>query len=230
MPRPDLCGFDSDDPDERVADLQFRDVYECAVGHGVATTAKLGAEGECHEVSTEWMPCAEVEKVEAASIPGVELSMEALAATPSPGELREKLAGLISSYNDWIADQRAKLDLPRESKGSGSEPLATSHLREPADSGRHPSPRRSDHFRGIPNHEPNNGCGRTPANRSNQEHQPQRCRCPYVATLSACLLADESSRHCRPYFKRTEHRGPALFPHWWRQDGSISSVSRPSHS
>jgi hypothetical protein len=42
VPRPDLCGFDSDDPDERVADLQFRDVYECAVGHGVATTATIG--------------------------------------------------------------------------------------------------------------------------------------------------------------------------------------------
>ena len=116
VPRPDLCGFDSDDPDERVADLQFRDVYECAVGHGVATTAKLGGQGECHEVSTEWMPCAEVEKVEAASIPGVELSMEALAATPSPAELRGKLAGLISSYNDWITDQRAKLDLPANRK------------------------------------------------------------------------------------------------------------------
>ena len=59
--------------------------------------------------------------------------MEALAATPSPAEMRAKLAGLISSYNDWIADQRAKLDLASESKGSGSEPLATSHLREPAD-------------------------------------------------------------------------------------------------
>lgn len=78
--RPNLCGFDSDDPDERVADLQFRDVYECAVGHGVATTVKLGGQGECHEVTTEWMPSAEVEKVEPAPIQNVELSMEALAA------------------------------------------------------------------------------------------------------------------------------------------------------
>ena len=116
VPRPDLCGFDSDDPDERVADLQFRDVYECAVGHGVATSATLGTQGECNEVTTEWMPSAEVEKVEAALIPGVELSMEALAATLTPAEIRAKLTGLISSYNDWITEQRAKLDLPANRK------------------------------------------------------------------------------------------------------------------
>jgi Helicase conserved C-terminal domain len=112
VPRPNLRGFDSDDPDERVADLQYRDVYECAVGHGVATTANLSGEGECREVATEWMPSAEVEKVEPAPIKGVELSMEALAEMPSSEEVREKLKGLVSSYNDWISDQRAKMDLP----------------------------------------------------------------------------------------------------------------------
>ena len=170
VPRPDLCGFDSDDPDERVADLQFRDVYECAVGHGVATTAKLGGQGECHEVSTEWMPCAEVEKVEAASIPGVELSMEALAATPYTSRIARKTGRSDQQLQRLDYRPTRKVGFASESKGSGSEPLATSHLREPADSGRHPSPRRSNHFRGIPNHEPNHGSGCTTANRSNQEH------------------------------------------------------------
>jgi hypothetical protein len=116
VPRPNLCGFDSDDPDERVADLQFRDVYEYTVGHGVATTVKLGDQRECHEVTSEWMPSAEVEKVEPAPIQNVELSMEALADTTSPDEMRAKLTGLIGSYNQWISEQRAKIDLPDKRK------------------------------------------------------------------------------------------------------------------
>ena len=45
MPRPNLRGLESDDWDERVADLQYRDVCEYAVGHGVATHAVLDDEG-----------------------------------------------------------------------------------------------------------------------------------------------------------------------------------------
>ena len=35
VPRPNLRGLESDDWDERVADLQYRDICEYAVGHGV---------------------------------------------------------------------------------------------------------------------------------------------------------------------------------------------------
>ena len=166
VPRPDLCGFDSTDSDERVADLQFRDVYECAVGHGVATTAKLGGQGECSEVTTEWMPSAEVEKVEAAEIRDVELSMEALAAAPSAAEMRTKLAGLISSYNDWIAGQRAKLDLPANRKEVAlsllhEPPLQTNGLKTAFGT------RRPNHFRGVPDCESHHGGCRTSTNCSN---------------------------------------------------------------
>ena len=62
--RPNLRGLDLEDWDERVADLQYADCYEFAVGHGVAATA-LHEQGKCNLVSTVWIPSAEVEKVEA---------------------------------------------------------------------------------------------------------------------------------------------------------------------
>ena len=41
VPRPDLRSLESHDWDERVADLQYRDTCECAVGHNIATEAIL---------------------------------------------------------------------------------------------------------------------------------------------------------------------------------------------
>lgn len=110
--RPNVRGLDSDDPDERIADLQFRDVYEYAVGHGVATTATLGPDSQCREVATVWMPSADVEKVEARRIDGVELRMEALAETATAADMKGKLNGLTARYGEWIVAQRAGLDLP----------------------------------------------------------------------------------------------------------------------
>jgi hypothetical protein len=109
--RPNLRGYDTNDWDERVADLQYRDVCEYAVGHGVATKASVSGDGQCREIATEWMPAADVEKVEPALVPGVELSMEALAGTTSPQEMQQKLSGLVSGYAAWIASQREGLNL-----------------------------------------------------------------------------------------------------------------------
>jgi hypothetical protein len=108
--RPNLRGFDTDDWDERVADLQYRDVCEFAVGHGIATTATLSGDGKCHDASTEWMPTADVEKVEPVRDLDVELSMEALAAIGSFQEVKEKLTGLVSGYSAWIQAQRRGLE------------------------------------------------------------------------------------------------------------------------
>ena len=79
--RPDLRGIASDDWDERVADLQYRDDGEYSVGHNVATEAIRENGVCCKVVRTCWIPDAEVEKVEAAIIPGVELSMDASGRT-----------------------------------------------------------------------------------------------------------------------------------------------------
>ena len=107
VPRPNVRSLGSSEWDERVADLQYRDVYEYAVGHNVATEAILG-DGHCHRVRTCWVPQAEVERVAPAEITGVERSMDALAQLASADEARSSLGGFVAQYRQWIADQRTK--------------------------------------------------------------------------------------------------------------------------
>ncbi|MCU0258269.1 MAG: DISARM system helicase DrmA, partial [Solirubrobacteraceae bacterium] len=107
--RPNLAGLAAEEWDERVADLQYRDCFEWAVGHGVATRAVAAEDGRCREVATTWVPTAEVEKVEPRAVAGVELSMEALAAMGSADEVRAGLGGLAEQYRAWIVAQRAGL-------------------------------------------------------------------------------------------------------------------------
>lgn len=109
--RPNLRGLDHDDWDERVADLQYRDICEFAVGHGVATKAAKSGLDECHEVTTEWMPMADVERVEPAPVQDVELSMEALAAIGTAQEMQQRLIGLKTGYSTWIEAQRQALKM-----------------------------------------------------------------------------------------------------------------------
>ncbi len=109
VPRPNLRGLDSDDWDERVADLQYRDVCEFAVGHGISTRAVLDDQCECREVHTRWIPSAEVERVAPAPIQGVELAMEKLAALPDAAAARSSLSALVTHYRAWIAKQKANI-------------------------------------------------------------------------------------------------------------------------
>lgn len=107
--RPDLRGSVAEDWDERVADLQYRDAKDFAVGHGVATHALLSGKDTCTEVATCWIPDAEVERVEPPGVESVELGMEALAALADADDARAKLAGFVSDYGAWIAAQQAAL-------------------------------------------------------------------------------------------------------------------------
>jgi hypothetical protein len=108
VPRPNLRGLVTDEWDEQVADLQYADAYEYAVGHGVATASQVTADGTCSEVRTAWVPCAEVEKVEAAAVVGVELGMEALASATDAAAARTMVGPLTAAYKAWIAAQEAK--------------------------------------------------------------------------------------------------------------------------
>jgi hypothetical protein len=108
VPRPNLRGLLADDWDEQVADLQYRDAYEYAVGHGVAAEAHLSDTGSCREVATTWLPTAEVEKVEPSGIPDVELGMEALAELGSAAAFRDKVGRLVALYREWIEVQSAR--------------------------------------------------------------------------------------------------------------------------
>lgn len=122
VPRPNLRK--SDDWDERVADLQFRDAYEFAVGHNVATTAELDADGQCRRVRTCWIPQADVERVAASEVPGVELSMDALAELAAGADAKAKLGAFAVEYRKWIAAQIARAPTsPLDRKETATELL-----------------------------------------------------------------------------------------------------------
>lgn len=105
--RPDMRGLNQDDKDERVADLQYRDVVEYAVGHGVSAHAVV-ENGRCGLVHTTWVPVAAVERVESdVTVPGVELSMEKLGDMPDAASFGQALMGLGTAYGAWIEAQRA---------------------------------------------------------------------------------------------------------------------------
>ncbi len=104
--RPNATGVESPDWDDRVADLQYRDVFEFGVGHGVSARATVAEHASCREVATEWVPTAAVEKVEPARVDGVELGMETLAAMGDAEALVRALAAFPARYGEWIARQR----------------------------------------------------------------------------------------------------------------------------
>ncbi|HEY7291509.1 MAG TPA: hypothetical protein VH583_16850 [Vicinamibacterales bacterium] len=106
VPRPNPRGHEHHDPDERIADLQYRDAMEFAVGHGTSVHAVMTGQ-ECAAVQTTWMPQCEVERVEPAALKNVELGMEVLAAASDPATLRASLSSLVTEYGKWIEQQAA---------------------------------------------------------------------------------------------------------------------------
>lgn len=107
-PRPDVRDRDSDDFDEAVADLQYRDVFEFAVGHNVSAHATI-LERECRQVCTTWIPHAQVEKVIPRDLPQVELRMEALAELDGAESVHRALDPLPDAYATWIGEQAGTL-------------------------------------------------------------------------------------------------------------------------
>ncbi len=103
--RPGLSGLMSKDEDLRIGDLQYRDVFEFAVGHNASATGMVFGP-KCHIVSTAWLPTATVELVEAAQITNVELRMEALASLNDHASAISALLPLATEYEKWIREQR----------------------------------------------------------------------------------------------------------------------------
>jgi hypothetical protein len=115
--RHDLSGVTSDDPDQRVADLHYRDVCEYAVGRNSAAGWDHAEEdtGKVTRVWTDPLPLAEVERVapneDDALRADVEFGMEALGELARHGgaALCAKLEKLPDIYSAWIARERTKL-------------------------------------------------------------------------------------------------------------------------
>ena len=106
FPRPNLRGLESSDWDVAVADIQYHNACEFAVGHGVATRSE-DVGGVCRSVRTRWIPQAQVERVAPAPITGVELGLEALAGLADGVEAKQKLGPLVEEYRKWIGVQKA---------------------------------------------------------------------------------------------------------------------------
>jgi hypothetical protein len=104
VPRPDLRGENTLDQDEAIASLQYRDDCEYAVGHNISALALL-ENNQCQEISTTWIPTAEVPRVEAANIAGLELGMEALAQAPNADTVRDMIGAIVTEYANWISQQ-----------------------------------------------------------------------------------------------------------------------------
>ena len=105
--RPNPHGLGSEDWDERLADLHYRDVAEYTTGHNVSSSAEL-SDGKCNHVRTEWMPQATVERTEPEAIPGVEFRMEELGSVEDADTAKRLLIPLVFQYRDWIESQKSE--------------------------------------------------------------------------------------------------------------------------
>ena len=106
--RPNLSSLESEEWDEKVADLQYRDICEFAVGHNIATEAKI-TEGHCQLVKTCWIPSAQVERVAPTPLKGIELSMDALAELADGAAVQKALGPFVTQYTAWILQQQQQM-------------------------------------------------------------------------------------------------------------------------
>jgi hypothetical protein len=124
VPRPDLTGHGVASWDDEVADLQYRDVCEHAVGHNVAVEGALAG---ARVVRTTWLPRADVEKVVPTKVDDVTFGMEALGEAETPADLQRLLANLPDAYGRWIDHQRVQID-PTGALSSARVAVATKLL------------------------------------------------------------------------------------------------------
>ena len=100
--RPNPRSAGSTDWDDRVADLQFRDVHSYGVGHGVSILEDPAGGW----IRTSWLPEGHVARVRTRSDATVTSSMESLASLTEGGALRDALLPLVGAYTGWIDEQR----------------------------------------------------------------------------------------------------------------------------
>lgn len=110
LPRGDIRGFDSNDWDERLADLHYCDVADYAVGHNMA--AEWTEEGgNCRRIMSACMPLTPVARVVSnPDIPAFELGMEALGKLADVADAKARLSGVVKAYRAWIDEQRQTLN------------------------------------------------------------------------------------------------------------------------
>jgi hypothetical protein len=121
--RHDLSAWRSDDEDQRIADLHYRDEVEYAVGRNISGGWEVPDEARVvRRAWTDPLPMAEVERVAPnEDIRGVEFGMEPLAGLADGAALAGALEGLPAQYGLWIEGQRALLEgLPGRRRETGA--------------------------------------------------------------------------------------------------------------
>ena len=118
--RPDLRGLASEDWDDRIADLQYRDTGEYAVGHNVATESI-----DPQTIRNCWLPTAEVERVAVAKIETAQFKMDVLANLSDFAQAKATLDPIVTEYRLWISKQTASdLSAKRQETTAGLQAKA----------------------------------------------------------------------------------------------------------
>lgn len=103
VPRPNLRGLFHDDPDEKTADIQYRDVVQHAVGHNVSVQPRV-LNGTCKQVSTEWLPQSHVCKVDPVFFDDLDTDMQKLGAMDGAAIIAT-LAPLVQHFARFVQTQ-----------------------------------------------------------------------------------------------------------------------------
>ncbi|MEN9579225.1 MAG: hypothetical protein RJA70_2234, partial [Pseudomonadota bacterium] len=107
--RGDQSSEDSDESDDKVGDLQYRNSLEYGVGHGVSVEIPEGQGESVTRVRTTWIPNYEVRRVIAREELSVTVSMELLANLTTPEDVLSHLARLPAAYGEWLASRKTIL-------------------------------------------------------------------------------------------------------------------------
>lgn len=111
LPRPNWRGIRSDDADQCLLALQFREHAEWAVGHNTSVMPPVADDDNAvRRLTTTQLPRHEVKTVKHEKMPGVELGMLNLYELENGDALSEALSALPEIYAKWIERQR-KVDL-----------------------------------------------------------------------------------------------------------------------
>jgi hypothetical protein len=107
LARPDLTGEGGSDLDDQINDLQYRNAFEYAVGHGVAAQPVAGSlradlggpeAPRVDAVEIAWIPRAEFKPVAAREDAPVTISMQKLGLLDTAEQVEAALGGLPAAY------------------------------------------------------------------------------------------------------------------------------------
>lgn len=106
VPRPNRRGESSEDDDQRVLALLFRDYMEWAVGHNTSVAQPESEDGKVTHLRTTQLPTFEVPAVKHREFPELTTSMLELGKMDAKA-VEGNLVRLIERYESWIAEQEA---------------------------------------------------------------------------------------------------------------------------